>query len=198
VPLRGITVVDNINELRRRSIRLKNYDYSQNGAYFITICTFNRELLFGNIAGARGSVPLQMELNEYGKIVYNDWYHTPEIRKTIILDQFVVMPNHIHGIIIIAEETDTTLRIKGTQQRAPAERFGKPTSNTIPSIIRGFKSATTARINRLRNSAGNPVWQRNYYEHVIRNDTELSEISEYILYNPAKWAGDKENPEFHK
>lgn len=166
----------------RRSIRLKGYDYSKAGWYFVTICTHNREPLLGNVVDG------DMVLNELGKIVTSEWLITGKIRTNIDLDKFVVMPNHIHGIIVIVNDE---LR-RGTKHRAPTmERFGKPTSNTIPTVIRGFKSAVTKKINIIRQSSGTPVWQHNYYEHIIRNEPELNRIRQYIMENPLKWQGDK-------
>ena len=132
----------------RRSIRLKEFDYSSAGAYYITLCSFNRENIFGELENGR------VFLNEDGEIAREEWGKTAEIRRGIELDEFVIMPNHVHGILWIEgrgtkhrapteEEGDT-----GTKHRAPTiEQFGKPTSNTIPTIIRGFKSFVTKRIN---------------------------------------------------
>ena len=155
----------------RRSIRLKEYDYSKAGAYFVTICTWDKKCILGEIDGEK------MKLDVYGKIVFEEWHRSSEIRKEIGMDAFVIMPNHIHGIVIIH---DTTI-----------ERM-KPKS--ISSFIAGFKSAVTKRINQIRNTPGFPVWQRNYYEHVIRNEKELNAIREYIAYNPLRWNEDTENP----
>jgi len=172
----------------RRSIRLKGYDYSQPGAYFVTICTHNRACLFGDIING------QMILNNYGEIVDNEWIKTAEIRKNIILDEFIVMPNHVHGIIIIDNDAycRVTVHHDPTINRAPTqyECFGKPTSNTIPTIIRSLKSTITKQINIIRNTPNVPVWQRNYYEHVIRNENELNRIRQYIIDNPVKWEND--------
>lgn len=108
-----------------------------------------------------------------------------------MLDAFVVMPNHVHGIIALADHDG-----RGTSQRGPTiERFGKPTSDSIPTILRLFKSATTKRINEMRDTPGLPVWQRNYYEHIIRNESSLDRIRQYIFDNPARWAIDRENPQ---
>jgi len=175
----------------RRSIRLKRYDYTQPGAYFITICTHNRQCLFGKVVNG------EMLLNALGEIVRDEWRHTAEIRPNVGLDAFVIMPNHIHGVIVIHADTR-----RGTLQRAPTieqhvpttEQFGKPTSNSIPTIIRLFKSAVTKRINEMRGTPGIPVWQRNYYEHIVRNDGELNRIRKYIINNPLKWEFDHENP----
>jgi REP element-mobilizing transposase RayT len=127
----------------------------------------------------------EMQLNEAGKIVEEEWLRTPVIRTNIELDTFVIMPNHIHGIIILNDLG------RGTSRRAPTrERFGKPTSNSIPTIIRLFKSATTKRINEINLTPGAPVWQRNYYERIIRDERELNNIREYITNNVLKWAFD--------
>lgn len=183
----------------RRSIRLKGYDYTQPGAYFITLCAQDRIHLFGRIRNG------EMKLNEFGKIVSGEWERTAEMRPNIRTADFVVMPNHIHGILVIADDDDGDI-CRGTLQRAPTdkraptgkrakteniEQFGKPVSNSVPTIIRGFKSATTKRINQLRNTPRLPVWQRNYYEHIIRNDTSYHQITEYIRLNPARWEEDR-------
>jgi putative transposase len=150
----------------RRSIRLRHFDYSQTGAYFVTIFTWNRECVFGDIsdghAGVQSSVPL---LNGYGEIVKSEWMKTAEIRTNVELDEFVVMPNHIHGI---------------------------PVSNSLPTIVRLFKSTTTKQINKIRNTPGRPVWQRNYYERIIRDDDELYRVRQYTRENPLKWESDNE------
>jgi putative transposase len=167
---------------RRKSLRLKGYNYKQAGAYFVSICTLNRACLFGNI------ISEEMVLNDAGRIVADEWIKTVEIRNNIDLDEWVVMPNHFHGILVINE-------CRGTARRAPTvEQFGKPVPGSIPTIIRSFKSAVTKRINELRNSPGAKIWQRNYYEHIIRNENELNQIREYITNNPLKWEFDKENP----
>ncbi len=166
----------------RSSLRLKGYDYKQAGVYFVSMCTLNRTCFFGDIVNG------EMMLNAEGQIVAGEWIKTAEIRNNIELDEWVVMPNHFHGILVINE-------CRGTARRAPTvEQFGKPVPNSIPTIIRSFKSAVTKRINKLRNSPGAKIWQRNYYEHIIRNEDELNCIREYITNNPLKWEFDKENP----
>jgi len=100
------------------------------------------------------------------------------------LDASMIMPNHLHGIVVITDG-------RGTARRAPTERFGKPVADSIPTIMRAFKSASTKYINEIRRTPGAPVWQRNYYEHVIRNDEELKAIRQYILNNHANWATDE-------
>ncbi len=170
---------------RRKSIRLQEYDYSQAGGYFVTICTHERKCLFGDVVDG------EMQLNDIGKIVKSEWLKTEEIRDNVSTDEFIIMPNHLHGILFIDEPADR----RGTVHRAPtAERFGQPTSNSIPTIIRSFKATVTKQINELRNTPGLPVWQRGFYDRIVRNDDELNRIREYIVYNPLKWQLDKENP----
>lgn len=163
---------------RRRSIRLANYDYSQAGAYFITVCTFNRQLLFGEIAD---SMMLQ---NKLGEAVAATWSAIPEHFPHTLLDAFVVMPNHVHGVIVIPV---------GAQHAAPSSRFAVP-SGSLAAIVRSFKSAATKRINDFRGTPGEPVWQRNYYEHVVRTEENLDRTREYIVGNPALWEKDDLNP----
>jgi REP element-mobilizing transposase RayT len=174
----------------RRSIRLPEYDYRQAEAYFVTICTRKRECLLGEIKSG------EMLLSEFGGIVKDEWHRTKRIRPHVNLDAFIIMPNHIHGIIVLKEDPIDEIR-RGTMDRAPTpkfERFGKPTSNSIPTIIRGFKSSVTQRVNELRGTFGETVWQRNYYEHVIRNEIDLDEIRQYIENNPFKWLEDENHP----
>ena len=171
----------------RRSIRLKRYDYRQPGAYFVTICAQNRECLFGEI------VQQEMRLNDAGRIVEDEWFRTSVVRPNVELDAFVVMPNHIHGIICIVNDG------RGTARRAPTmERFGHPIHGSLPTIICAFKSAATKRVNERRGTPGAPVWQRNYYEHVTRNESELNRIREYITGNPARWDEDIDNPAYSR
>lgn len=126
-----------------------------------------------------------MRLNEYGNIIRDEWLKTGKIRHNVVLDEFVIMPNHVHGIIIITDHR------RDTSRRAPTtEQFGKPVPNSMPTIARLFKPATTKRINQPRNTPGSGVWQRNYYEHVIRGEDNLNRIRQYILDNPARWVDD--------
>lgn len=168
----------------RRSIRLRNYDYSSAGAYFVTICTWQRECLFGDIVDG------EMRLNESGNIVLAEWERTPEIRKEIELDMAVIMPNHFLVCIVDGGTV-------GATRRSPLQsrlRQPGPIPRSLGAFVAGFKSATTKQINIIRANPGCPVWQRNYYERVIRNAEELGRAREYIVNNPLKWALDKENP----
>ncbi len=166
----------------RRSIRLKNYDYAQPGAYFVTVCTNRMTCLLGEIVDGA------MKLNPIGEVVEEEWLKTPILRPNVGLDEYVVMPNHLHGIIMIMDHG------RGVLQYAPTtSRFNSP-SQTIGAIVRGFKSVVTKRINRMRDTPGQSVWQRNYYEHIIRSDKALNRIQEYIVYNPQRWHTDRYNP----
>jgi REP element-mobilizing transposase RayT len=169
----------------RKQVRLPNYDYSKNGFYFITICTKNRENIFGDISvGAAGWPPAYttgIQLNDFGKIVYEELKKSQIIRDEIILDQYVIMPNHVHCIIGIVADNNV-----GGQPAAP-------TKGSLPSFVNGFKSAVTTRINILRNMPGEPVWQRSYYDHIIRNERSLNAIRQYILDNPINWEQDIDN-----
>ena len=171
----------------RKSIRLKGYDYTQPGAYFITFCTYQRMHLFGEIVNG------EMILNDTGKIARDEWFKTSELRPYVKLyeDEFVIMPNHGHGIIWIVDDFVGTRR-----RRVPTEtieKFGKPVKGSIPTIVRAYKSAVTYAVNAAQNSRGAVLWQKNYYEHIIRNDHELHNIRSYIVNNPLKWQLDRDN-----
>ena len=190
-------MIHNPDKYHRQSIRLKDYDYTQSGAYFVTICTHKRECVLGDVVNG------EMRLNELGQVVEMEWLKTAEIRDNVELDEFVVMPNHIHGIVVITEShVGATSRsplisgnCRGTARRAPTEQFSKPTSGSLPTIVRSFKSAVTKHINEMRHTPGTPIWQRNYYEHIIRDEDDLHQIQLYIVNNPLRWDLDSENPE---
>lgn len=178
---------------RRRSIRLKHYDYAQAGAYFVTICTHQRGCLFG--AAANGAV----RLNEYGCIAGDAWGELPGHYGYLALDAFVVMPNHVHGILVLPSD-DVPVVGAGFK---PAPTKSDPMTNTpapamrrhgLPEIVRAFKTFSARRVNKIRQTPGVPVWQRGYYEHIIRDDESLRRIREYIWNNPAQWENDEENP----
>jgi len=176
---------ENINIPQRRSIRLKGYDYSKAGTYFITVCTQNYEHLLGEISDA------EMLINAYGNIVQECWYDLPNHYPGLELDIFVVMPNHIHGIIVLADERAglKPAPTKFTTKSAISKPHG------LPEIVRAFKTFSARCINRIRGTTGAPFWQRSYYEHIIRNENELNRIREYIFYNPSRWSLDRENHE---
>ncbi len=200
----------------RRSIRLKGYDYSQAGLYFITICCQNRACLFGEITvGANCIRPNdkmancvrpndnrpKMILNKYGVIARNEWMKTPEIRNNVELGEFVIMPNHMHGIIrllgrgeLYSPDNDGELNTLHSPDNV-IETMGecnsplRGPSNNIGAIVRGYKSSVTKQLNLL--NIGCSVWQRNYHEHIIRDEQSYQRISDYIINNPAKWNDDK-------
>ena len=160
----------------RRSIRLKNYNYSQNGAYFITLCTHNRKCLFGEI---KNDVML---LNNFGNIVQNEWIRSFVIRKEILIDEFVIMPNHFHGIVFVRHQTQP--------QSECLARISGPRNKSISALVAGFKSVVTTKINQKRQTPFQPVWQRNYHEHIIRSEKSLHFIREYTKNNPYSWQKD--------
>jgi REP element-mobilizing transposase RayT len=183
----------------RRSIRLREFDYTASGAYFITICTDARRCVFGSISEGH------MQVSAWGEIVIEEWTRTASLRPTIELDAFVVMPNHVHGIVIIHGRATDTVR---TQRAAPlqnvadseenlshlARTHGVTKDNVSPgslgAIVRSFKSAVTSRIHALATDSNQPIWQRNYYEHIIRSEESLNRIRAYIHNNPSQWTSD--------
>ncbi len=185
----------------RRSIRLKGYDYSQAGAYFVTIVAWQREMLFGEIVNG------EMILNRNGRIVQEAWFDLKRHYRYVALGAFIIMPNHAHGIIVLVDGGRGGSSISGKTNLLDESTAGIETSLTketrpyvtakchgLPEIVRAFKSFSARRINRLRRTDGTPVWQRNYYEHIIRNDREMDNITRYIESNPLNWVDDDENP----
>lgn len=163
-----------IAEPQRKHIRLENYDYSQTGYYYVTICSNNNIALFGELSKN------EMRLNECGNIVHQCWMdlsnHYP-----VELDTLVIMPDHIHGIIHVDNDVGAGLkpaRLKSTEKKA----------YKLSEIIRGFKTYAARNINEARKTIGTRVWQRNYFDRIIRNDLELYSIRKYILENPMRWA----------
>jgi REP element-mobilizing transposase RayT len=168
----------------RRSIRLKDYDYSQQGTYFVTVCAQNRLSLFGCIAEEK------MLLNDAGKFANKCWLEIPEHFPHVTLDEFIVMPNHIHGIIII--DTMDNVGVQNFEPLHKQNKYQQIIPKSIGSIIRGFKIGVTKWFRTNTNIYN--VWQRNYYEHIIRNEDGLNRICEYIINNPIQWQFDRENP----
>jgi putative transposase len=199
----------------RRSIRLKGYDYAQPGAYFVTICTYHRDKIFGEIINA------EMNLSPLGEIVCDAWMRSAEIRREIriIDDEFIIMPNHLHGICWIAGADGVRPEKDGVRYENSVfpnkERAQGPRPNahgqdarphtgmlrdraslrrdprSLGSFIAGFKASVTSRAGRELNMTG--IWQRNYYEHIVRNDRELNNIRWYIRNNPLNWQLDRDN-----
>ncbi len=172
---------DLATEHHRRSIRLRGFDYAAHGAYFVTIVTHERREFFGRI------VADEMRLNVAGRIVAKEWQRSGDLRSNVEIDDFVVMPNHFHGIVFLTQTDEGTLR------SAPTRSFGGGMAGSLPVVVRNFKGAVTRRMRE--RGFDEPVWQRNYHERVIRNERELQAIQRYIADNPRQWALDKENPE---
>jgi putative transposase len=174
---------------KRKPIRLKDHDYLVNGYYFITICSKNRQNIFGQYVGADGCRPdnnnARIKLNEYGLIVEEELKNSENIRNEIILDHYIIMSNHLHAIIIINHD------LSGGRPAAPTDHVNR--KQTLSSFVAGFKSIATKRINILRNTPGQPVWQRSFYDHIIRNEHSLNAIREYISNNPVNWEQDIDN-----
>ncbi|MGD1862872.1 MAG: transposase [Leptolyngbyaceae cyanobacterium] len=242
----------NPDKHHRRSLRLPHYDYTSPGAYFITICVHQRQCLFGEIVNGA------MQLNEFGEVARSHWLRLPQHRVHVRLDAFVIMPNHMHGIIVLDTSTDPIIGthvgaglaqtssnptnnnapkpaptahpqnndvgldrhgLNADETRSPGcdgvgfgrhglnmdeTRSPKPTPpgklgggkrHDIPEIVRGYKTFSARRINRLRRIRGVPVWQRNYWERIIRDETALRNIRRYIRNNPASWQLDKLHPD---
>ena len=200
------------NKQHRRSIRLREYDYTSPGWYYITICTHQQAVLFGDIKNGR------IVLSPIGKIARGYWFQIPNHFKFVELDEFVIMPNHLHGIVIINNHpgngdpgvsenlADHDIRIgnnnrRGVRSNAPTNAninpqnyfsFISPKSGTLGVIIRSYKSSVTRWCRK--NKFEYFQWQRNYYEHTIRNEQELYQIRKYIRNNPLKWQLDSEYP----
>ena len=220
----------------RRSIRLKGYDYSQPGAFFVTAVAWGREMVFGEVLKG------EMRLNRYGHIVRNAWSDLPRHYGDLELGAFVVMPNHVHGIIILTEgdggsgsdmvDQDVLPEGKGRGGSPMLDKGGRPegdgrggspvqgdgalpdqewagreslpireirpydkrTRPDLSEVVRAFKSFSATRINRVRHTEGMPIWQRNYYEHIVRDQREMGRIAGYIEANPINWDEDEENP----
>jgi REP element-mobilizing transposase RayT len=206
-------------------MRLKGYDYSQAGAYFVTICTQGRACLFGEVVYG------EMRLNDAGRMVVAEWERLPALFPNVVLDAFVVMPNHIHGIVILTDPADdatdgataigatisgattggATTRVAPTTARDDATPVGaglvpapstpalSTPAPTLGDVIGAFKSRVTVEyIRGVKTFGWTPfdrrLWQRNYYEHIIRNEETLNCIRRYIAENPIRWAFDRENP----
>jgi len=190
----------------RRSIRLQNYNYSSEGAYFVTMCTQNRECLFGEIVNG------EMILNEHGKIVEQCWNDLPNHYSNIVLDAYVIMPDHFHGIIFIVSVDSDSVNsdsvdsdavdsdavgaiheLPRLQQQQQQQRQRQRRKMLLPKIVGRFKMNSAKQINQMRNTPGISVWQRNYYEHIIRDEKSLENIRKYIINNPEQWYHDNKN-----
>ncbi len=172
----------------RKSPRLKGYDYAQEGAYFVTVCTHRREHLFGAV------VEGEMRCNAFGEIVWACWDDLPNHYANIELDACIVMPNHIHGIILITGDIHVHARDRVGAGLRPA-----PTNTVtavskkhgLTEVVRALKSFSARRINPLRGTPGTPVWQRSFHDHIIRSEGACTALREYIACNAAQWAADR-------
>lgn len=164
----------------RKTIRLKSYDYSQAGAYFITICTKQKQCIFGDIKNG------EMRFNALGSIADKYWQEIPEHFPNVALDTYTIMPNHLHGILWI---------IESSQRDNKNRKFGDIVIGSISSIVRFYKAIVTKKINKICNTKGlSVVWQGRYYEQIIRDEKALVNIRSYIINNPLNWDIDEENP----
>ena len=229
-------IFNNSGYHNRRSIRLRGFDYSRAGMYFITLCIHNSaQFVFGNIVGATGASPqmigvsprmekttgtspqtgkifspAQMKLNEFGAIARDEWERSFQIRPEFKMDEYVIMPDHMHAIIRIGNlhtitrgdapvvlknqgDARVVLKNQGDARVAPTNFPVGPQPRSIGAMIAGFKSGAIKRINELRKTPGEWVWQRNYYEHIIRNEQSLFRIRQYIRNNSTKWFNDPKN-----
>jgi len=192
----------------RRSIRLKGYDYSSEGAYYVTTLTQSRECLFGEIIDG------EMYLSKYGEIIQKWWEEIPIHFPNVKLGAFVIMPNHVHGIIFITtqrrgevlspdnnpnQNNQNTDPMEISQQRGESlQQDGETPPLHLPTlgqIVAYFKYQSTKEMNMIENTKTiTKFWQRNYYEHIIRSEKELKQKTDYILDNPSRWDEDAENP----
>ena len=156
----------------RRSIRLPDYDYASVGGYFVTICNHQKECLLGEVKDCR------VVLNDYGNLVLDSWLWLEKQYPYVELGKFVIVPNHVHGVILITDSN------QGGSRTAP-------TVKPLGRVIGAFKTFSSRRINALRHTPSWPVWQRNYYEHVLRAEEGLYVINKYIENNPLKWQEDE-------
>jgi REP element-mobilizing transposase RayT len=185
----------------RRSIRLRGYDYTLAGAYFVTICVENGRCLLGHINND------EMVLNQFGRSVNEEWQNTIRRRDHVELDEYVVMPNHFHAIVWLTNaselrathasplQTASSLASLTTQPDSSSPTRPKgPRPESLSVVIGSFKSAATRRINKIAGTAGTRFWQRNYYEHIVRNDRAVQAIRDYIICNPVNWDKDRLHP----
>jgi REP element-mobilizing transposase RayT len=178
------------------SRRTDGWDYTQAATYFVTLCTHQRAHLFGPIANGR------MALNAIGRIVDEEWRRSEAIRDEMTLDAFVVMPNHLHGIVVFTTDgpavspqaSHRRATLGGTEENPDPPALHRP-PRSLGSFVAGFKSAATTRINQHRGTPGAPVWQRNYHDRIIRTERHLWAARRYIRDNPAQWADDRHNRE---
>lgn len=163
---------------------------SQLGAYYVTIVAWHRECLFGEV------VNKEMKLNGYGEIVKHAWFDLPQHYRHVSLGAFVIMPNHVHGMIVFNDDRrgGSVVGNDAISSNSETRPYKTIKRHALPEIVRAFKSFSAKRINVLRGMQGIPLWQRNYYEHIIRNERDLQDKTDYIESNPMLWDEDDENP----
>lgn len=167
---------------QRKSPRLQGYDYSQSGAYFVTICTHLRQHLFGRVEDG------EMNLSDVGEIVSDRWYALPEHHPRVELDNFVVMPNHVHGIIILLDHDVKVGTMPALSEEMPALSEKTPALSTV---IGSYKSSASRHIRKANPEYRNEtIWQARYHDHIIRNESDLNRIRQYVQTNPARWESD--------
>jgi REP element-mobilizing transposase RayT len=190
------------DEKKRRSVRLRGYDYAFRGFFFVTICTHNKQPSLARI------IDYQAQLSEIGKVVAECWKQIPVHFPRVRLDEWIIMPNHMHGILILkypgsvnarASNNTGASKNEGTACRRPTnlgalasyetvfEEFGRPVAASLATIVRSFKSAVSKKVREEFGTANLPVWQRSYFEHVIRDEDSLNKIRNYIWENPIQW-----------
>ncbi len=167
---------------QRRSLRLPGYNYQDDGVYFVTVCTYGKRCLFGAVVDGL------MVPNEWGRIVEEEWLRAEKLRSNVELDMFALMPNHFHGIIMMRNEQEQARQLTDAQADVPSAITLR--SGSLGAIIGQFKSIVTKRIRRLPNPPDHSIWQRNYYESVIRTHEIWNRIREYMATNPMRWRED--------
>ncbi len=170
----------NPSKRNRKSIRLQCYDYSNPGYYFVTICTHKMRHKFGVVFNGH------IILNHYGVVAKRNWLNTENIRPNVKLGSFVIMPNHMHAVFQILGSSNTV----GAYRDTPLPRKFESPSNSVGAIVRGYKSTVTKQINQIRRNSEPKIWQRNYHEHIIRDQRSLNKITEYVEKNPQLWEKD--------
>jgi len=174
----------------RHSIRLPEYDYTKRGAYFITICTWQRECIFGDVIEGKAKLSLR------GQIAQREWMRMERRFRWADFSNYVIMPNHVHGIIVIHDKSDCYEGRKRTDPNISVDPSSPHVApGSLGAIVRAYKASVTWRIHVLPDGDGLPVWQRNYFDHIIRDEIEFYQIREYIRTNPLKWREDQLHPE---
>lgn len=172
---------------RRRSIRLRGHDYSSRASYYVTICAFDRQHIFGRIERDK------MVLSDFGRVVADRWQWLGSHFEGIVLDEWVVMPNHLHGIVVYPDTKTTETGRGGSRAALAPSTIVTDRRKPLGGLIGAFKTVTTKEINQLRQALGSVVWQRDFWDHIIRDDLELESIRSYIAGNVANWETDDLN-----